>query len=80
MAGLPLRSLVVALHSRDRLVTSASLYDMAKHAYDQQDYDEAIIALEESLALRLFAYQEDGLLVRWQQGLVAPGELCWGSE
>jgi hypothetical protein len=42
---------------RERLLSSVSLYEIAKHAYAVRDYDEAIIALEEALALRLFAYR-----------------------
>jgi len=46
---------------------------VAHQAYRAAEYDEAIIALEESLALRLFAYTDQKTLDRWQQGLVMPG-------
>lgn len=46
---------------------------IAHQAYRAAEYDEAIIALEESLALRLFAYTDQKTLDRWQQGLVMPG-------
>ncbi|KIY98002.1 hypothetical protein MNEG_9957 [Monoraphidium neglectum] len=67
----------------DRVLSSVSLYDIARHAYQQAQYDEAIIALEESLALRLFAYADQPTLDKWQQarararsgGLVLPGSL-----
>ncbi len=62
-------------HPRERLLSSASLYEIARHSYQQREYDEAIIALEEALALRLFAYTEQAQLDRWQQGLVLPGSL-----
>ena len=52
-----------------------SLYEIARQAYQAGDYDEAIIALEESLALRLFAYTDQQQLDRWQQALVLPGGL-----
>jgi hypothetical protein len=42
-------------------------------SYAEAEYDEAIIALEESLAMRLFAYTDQKTLDRWQQGLVMPG-------
>lgn len=51
----------------DRVLSSVSLYDIARHAYQQAQYDEAIIALEESLALRLFAYVDQPTLDKWQQ-------------
>jgi hypothetical protein len=57
------------------LLSSVSLYAIARHAYQEAEYDEAIIALEESLALRLFAYADQKTLDRWQQGLVMPGSL-----
>jgi hypothetical protein len=60
---------------RDRLLSSVSLYEIARQAYQAGDYDEAIIALEESLALRLFAYTDQQQLDRWQQALVLPGGL-----
>lgn len=60
---------------RERLLSSVSLYAIARHAYQEAEYDEAIIALEESLALRLFAYADQKTLDRWQQGLVMPGSL-----
>ncbi|KAF6257819.1 hypothetical protein COO60DRAFT_1189882 [Scenedesmus sp. NREL 46B-D3] len=59
----------------ERLLSSVSLYAIARHAYQEAEYDEAIIALEESLALRLFAYVDQKTLDRWQQGLVMPGSL-----
>eukprot|EP00877_Chromochloris_zofingiensis_P006025 jgi/Chrzof1/1676/Cz10g16240.t1 len=59
----------------ERILSSVSLYEIARHAYQQAEYDEAIIALEESLALRLFAYVDQRTLDRWQQGLVLPGSL-----
>ncbi len=59
----------------DRLLSSVSLYEIARHAYQQAQHDEAIIALEESLALRLFAYVDQPTLEKWQQGLVLPGSL-----
>ncbi|WIA36708.1 hypothetical protein OEZ86_007983 [Tetradesmus obliquus] len=59
----------------ERLLSSVSLYAIARHAYQEAEYDEAIIALEESLALRLFAYADQKTLDRWQQGLVMPGSL-----
>lgn len=66
----------LSLHlRRERLLSSVSLYAIARHAYQEADYDEAIIALEESLALRLFAYADQKTLDRWQQGLVMPGSL-----
>lgn len=57
------------------MLSSVSLYAIARHAYQEAEYDEAIIALEESLALRLFAYADQKTLDRWQQGLVMPGSL-----
>jgi len=51
----------------DRLLSSVSLYEIARHAYQQAQHDEAIIALEESLALRLFAYVDQPTLDKWQQ-------------
>eukprot|EP00775_Hariotina_reticulata_P012473 gene12473-12607_t len=59
----------------ERLLSSVSLYAIARHAYQEAEYDEAIIALEESLALRLFAYADQKTLDRWQQGLVMPGSM-----
>lgn len=50
-----------------------SMVAIAHQAYQAAEYDEAIIALEESLALRLFAYTDQKTLDRWQQGLVMPG-------
>lgn len=68
--------LLLRVHmSRERLLSSVSLYAIARHAYQEAEYDEAIIALEESLALRLFAYADQKTLDRWQQGLVMPGSL-----
>lgn len=71
------------------MLSSVSLYDIARHAYQQAQYDEAIIALEESLALRLFAYVDQPTLDKWQQvrcssvigwfaGVVAPGSCSVG--
>lgn len=51
----------------DRLLSSVSLYEVARHAYQQGQHDEGIVALEESLALRLFAYADQATLDRWQQ-------------
>ena len=50
-----------------------SMVAIAHQAFRTAEYDEAIIALEESLALRLFAYTDQKTLDRWQQGLVMPG-------
>jgi hypothetical protein len=46
---------------------------IAHQAFRAAEYDEAIIALEESLSLRQFAYTDQKTLDRWQQGLVMPG-------
>ena len=62
----------------DRVLSSVSLYDIARHAYQQAQYDEAIIALEESLALRLFAYVDQPTLDKWQQ--VRPRGSARGAE
>ncbi|GBF88170.1 hypothetical protein Rsub_00882 [Raphidocelis subcapitata] len=71
----PLSKWAAADPGWDRMLSSVSLYEIARHAYQQAQHDEAIIALEESLALRLFAYADQATLDRWQQGLVLPGSL-----
>jgi hypothetical protein len=43
------------------------MFEIARHAYQNGQHDEAIIALEESLALRLFAYADAATLEKWQQ-------------
>jgi hypothetical protein len=70
----------------DRVLSSVSLYDIARHAYQQAQYDEAIIALEESLALRLFAYADQPTLDKWQQarararsGVLGGALTGWGA-
>lgn len=60
----------------DRLLSSVSLYEIARHAYQQAQHDEAIIALEESLALRLFAYVDQPTLDKWQQVNINGGRAC----
>lgn len=62
-----------AVLCRERLVRAESMVAIAHQAFRTAEYDEAIIALEESLALRLFAYTDQKTLDRWQQGLVMPG-------
>lgn len=56
----------------ERILSSLSLFELARRLWSQEEYQRAIIALQQSLALKLFAYQEGVKLERWQQALLMP--------
>jgi hypothetical protein len=58
-----------------RLLSSASLNAIARHSAHARQWDQALVALEESLALQLFPYSDPAALTYWQTGLVMPGSV-----
>jgi len=53
------------------LTSSVSLYELARRFWQQQDYERALVAIEQSLSLKLFPSSEPNMLSRWQQTLVS---------
>jgi hypothetical protein len=53
------------------VLSSLSLYELAKRFWQQEEYERALVAVEQSIALKLFPYADAGLLERWQRSLVA---------
>lgn len=70
----PHPGLFLCLH-RERILSSLSLYELARRFWQQQDYERSLVAVEQSIALKLFPYTDMKLLTRWQQSLVTPGYL-----
>eukprot|EP00983_Pelagomonas_calceolata_P048236 1140973-Pelagomonas_calceolata.AAC.4 len=57
--------------SRRRLTSAVSLYELGRRFWQQQDYERALVAVEQALSLKLFPSHEPHMLKRWQQALVS---------
>lgn len=56
---------------RRRLSSAVSLYELGRRFWQQQDYERALVAIEQALSLKLFPSHEPTMLTRWQQLLVS---------
>ncbi|KAL6761395.1 hypothetical protein V8C86DRAFT_2536998 [Haematococcus lacustris] len=59
----------------ERLVASVSLSQLGHQLLSVSDYQHALAAADQALALKLYPYEDPSLSLRWQQSLVRPGYL-----
>ena len=66
-------SILLPVCCRERVLSSLSLYELARRFWQQRDYERSLVAVEQSIYHKLFPYQEPRLLGRWVKSLVSPG-------
>ena len=57
---------------RERILSSLSMYELARRFWQQHDFERALVAAEQSVALKLFPYHSGELQAQWQRSLVSP--------
>ena len=53
--------------------TSLSHYELGRRFWHQQDYQRSLDAVEQAIALKLFAYDDEATQELWQKHLILPG-------
>lgn len=58
--------------------TSLSHYELGRRFWHQQDYQRSLDAVEQVVALKLFAYEDPAAQELWQKHLILPGYIGLG--
>lgn len=62
------------------MLASQATYEISIRFWQHQDYERALVAVEQAIALKLFPFQDPYLLLSWQQRLVTRGKAFHGPR
>lgn len=62
------------------MLASQAMYEISLRFWQHQDYEKALVAVEQAIALKLFPFQDPQQLLSWQQCLVSQGTAFHGPR